>query len=312
MNRRKHATSAFTLIELLVVIAIIAILAALLLPVLGKARDKARAMYCMNNNKQLMLAVHVYAEDNSDILPPNGDDDDDGDSEVYWFNGNMADKSQNCDPSNINNPNWNMLAPYCKDRTVYRCPADKSVANFPGGTTLPRIRSYSMNAAVGSSYNLLNAGKGKIYSPNESEAKNYTPVWGPLLDGTGKHRFNKPWHTFGKITDSHSPGPSEIFVFVDEDEYSITYAAFHVCMNTGPTVMISWPGTYHGNSASFSFLDGHAVVKKWQDKRTMNSGHVKGPTNDGRAQIVFTKTPQGGPDNPDIAWIQSHTAGKDQ
>ncbi len=60
---------AFTLIELLVVIAIIAILAALLLPALSKAKKAAQRANCVSNLRQISLAVHLYAQDNQDVLP---------------------------------------------------------------------------------------------------------------------------------------------------------------------------------------------------------------------------------------------------
>ncbi len=63
-------TRGFTLIELLVVIAIIAILAAILFPVFAKAREKARQTTCMNNQRQIVLAIQMWSQDNDEALPP--------------------------------------------------------------------------------------------------------------------------------------------------------------------------------------------------------------------------------------------------
>src|SRR5437762_5810227 len=67
---RRHNAAGFTLIELLVVIAIIAILAAMILPALGKAKQKTQGVYCMNNSRQLMIAWAMYAHDAGDKLVP--------------------------------------------------------------------------------------------------------------------------------------------------------------------------------------------------------------------------------------------------
>ena len=74
-RRLTNAESAFTLIELLVVIAIIAILAAMLLPVLGRAKESGRRISCLNNLKQLSLAAQIYVGDNQGAYPPRNDTD---------------------------------------------------------------------------------------------------------------------------------------------------------------------------------------------------------------------------------------------
>src|SRR5258707_554757 len=66
---RTKPARAFTLIELLVVIAIIAILASLLLPTLAGAKERAKRVNCKNSQRQLMLAIHMYGDDNQQWLP---------------------------------------------------------------------------------------------------------------------------------------------------------------------------------------------------------------------------------------------------
>ncbi|MCP5518942.1 MAG: DUF1559 domain-containing protein [Verrucomicrobiales bacterium] len=76
----------FTLIEMLVVIAVMAILAGMLLPALSRARDKARAVVCLNNLRQWGLATQLYATDHDDFLPPEGSPNPgDAATNVGWY-----------------------------------------------------------------------------------------------------------------------------------------------------------------------------------------------------------------------------------
>ncbi|HVM51365.1 MAG TPA: type II secretion system protein, partial [Candidatus Acidoferrum sp.] len=109
MSGKAKANSAFTLIELLVVIAIIGILAALLFPALCKGKQKAQGVYCLNNGKQMIAALRMYADDYADWLPPNPED---GHSRNLWVSGDMWIAVEATNTVFLTDPNYAKLAPY--------------------------------------------------------------------------------------------------------------------------------------------------------------------------------------------------------
>src|SRR5579875_186288 len=83
---KRHTKLGFTLIELLVVIAIIAILAAILFPVFAQAREKARQITCISNEKQLTLGILQYIQDSDETMIPVRNEDESQESGYAWWN----------------------------------------------------------------------------------------------------------------------------------------------------------------------------------------------------------------------------------
>ena len=129
----RNGIEGFTLIELLVVIAIIAILAALLLPVISRAKQKAQGVYCLNNGKQMMTALTLYAGDNSDFFPPNPDD---GNTLAgyNWCSGRAGvGGAEEFNSDILKDQKKSLLANYLGGNVaVFHCPGDKRTGRYQG------------------------------------------------------------------------------------------------------------------------------------------------------------------------------------
>ncbi|HTB82257.1 MAG TPA: prepilin-type N-terminal cleavage/methylation domain-containing protein [Candidatus Sulfotelmatobacter sp.] len=235
--------TGFTLIELLVVIAIIAILAAMLLPALSASKKKAQGIACLGNCRQLMLGWIQYAGEYNDLLIANGT------GSTHWvYDGKFLDwtsASVNTNSQALIDPTQSLMANYIKSPGVYKCPGDN--VDGPVG---PRVRSVAMNGVLGN-------------SSGPTVVGNFPQPQDPVYFGKGSG-FGVG-HGAQKMNDLNKPGPSQIWVTLDEHADPIDDAVF--MFDPGAALASEYwrelPASYHNGACSFSFADGHSEIHKW-------------------------------------------------
>ncbi len=233
-----------TLVELLVVVGTLAVSSLLLLPTLAQARTGTHAFVCQNNLRQLLSCLTLYAADNRDFLPGNFQSDGPG----QWVAGDMGSRLDATNTALLTNFNSSGLARYTGAATnLYHCPADSSTVTW-GNQSYPRMRSVSMNGAVGT-------------------AGGQPALPGFWLDGSfSPTASSSNWRVYPRLADMVAPTPAGLFVFTEEDPSTINDGALAVTM--GLPQWVDRPATFHNYGCVFGFADGHAETHQWQDTST--------------------------------------------
>jgi prepilin-type N-terminal cleavage/methylation domain-containing protein/prepilin-type processing-associated H-X9-DG protein len=234
----QSGSKAFTLIELLVVIAIIGILAGLLLPVLARAKDKARQTQCGNNLHQLGIAFSLYHQDYADLFPAPGSKGLYGpqpEDWIWWQYGRGVEHSS--------------ILPFVGNNfnsTLFTCPADRDALKLQGQGPLngdPYPYSFSLT-----SYNLSN----DVFNPGMSTIITQNRKVFPFRSADIKNASAK-------------------IMLVEEDRDTIDDSRWVPADNNGTVNLVT--SRHAGGKGNVIFADGHvqAVTPEFGLDRTNSS-----------------------------------------
>lgn len=273
--------AGFTKIDLVAILAVVAVLVSLQVRLQADYQSGDEGARCLFNLRQFTTAWLLYAADNDNGLPAAGRRANNNPPD--WTNGQWLDlpvlDRAEIDP--YEPPKDSISGSVLWDYGVghpatWRCPSDKSVgwhAQYLGGRTVPRVRSYGLN--------LWNSG-------------------GPRWDNSGWQ-----WRVHMSLDDFTLMTPRDAFTFLCERADGLNDGYYIVDMaGFDPEVglslranLVDFPAPYHEQGGNFAFVDGHVAPHSWNDPRTMP------PVNFQREIVLNVPSPE----NPDVYWLQYHS-----